>query len=99
MRANAPARIKIGSVRLSCLVTDLSSSGACLLIDGPLEENARIWLVMDNKPLISAKAAWRKRNRIGLRFDKDQDWVHRIHADRYDAAPWLEERSRPNERD
>jgi hypothetical protein len=98
MRANTPARIKAGTARISCLVTDLSSSGACLSVDGPLEENARIWLVMDNKPLISAKAAWRKRNRIGLRFDKDQDWVQRIHKDRDDPSAWLEESLSPNER-
>jgi hypothetical protein len=96
MRANTPARIKVGVSRISCLVTDVSSSGACLSVDGPLDENARLWLVMDNKPPISAKAAWRKRNRIGLSFDKDQDWVHRIHKDRFDPSAWLEESSSPN---
>jgi PilZ domain len=91
--ARLPARIKVGTSRAACLVTDVSSSGACLSLDGPLDQNTKLWLIMDNLPPVSATAAWRKRNRVGLRFDKEQDWVHRVHKDRFAPIAGSQERS------
>jgi PilZ domain-containing protein len=90
-RANMPARIKVGPNRATVTVTDVSASGACLAFDGPLSADVEIWLVIDRFPPISATTAWRRSNRVGLRFHQDQDWVGQVHKDRFDASAWLQD--------
>ena len=87
--ANMPARIKIGSTRTTCTVKDVSSSGACLTLDDVMAEDVSIWLIIGNLPPIQATAAWRKSNRIGLRFHQDQQWLEQDHKDRFDPTAWL----------
>lgn len=89
LRANVPARIKAGSARLSCTVTDLSGAGACLTLEGTMSSDVAIWLVIDNLPPIQATPVWRKRNRMGLKFSDDQQWVERANRDRFDPTAWL----------
>ena len=93
IRANMPARLKAGTSRVSCQVTDVSSGGACLTLGGPLDEDGMLWLIMNNLPPVLAKAVWRKSNRVGLRFEKDQSWVHQAGEARFNTAAWLEEGS------
>jgi hypothetical protein len=94
LRANLPARVKAGPARTSCMVTDMSSGGACLSFEGPLDQEAELWLIIDSLPPISAKAVWRKSNRIGVTFEREQDWVHQVHKDRFDPAAWIKTTTR-----
>src|SRR5262245_35659726 len=74
-RANWPAELRGGGVRIPCTVVDISSVGACLRLDEPAPENAALRLVIANVPPIAATAAWRKRSLLGIRFADEQSWV------------------------
>ena len=89
MRTNWPARIKVGANRTMCTVMDMSNNGACLSFEDALEQDAALWLVIDRFPPISATVAWRKRDRVGLRFREEQEWVQHAHKKRFDATAWL----------
>jgi len=89
VRTNWPARIKVGTNRTTCTVMDMSNAGACLAFEDALEQDATLWLVIDRFPPISATVAWRKRDRVGLRFREEQEWVQHAYKKRFDATAWL----------
>ncbi len=75
LRTRMPARIKVGTERASCTLLDISLEGACLSVEGPLNQDAKIWLIIDNLPPIAAAPAWRHKGRIGVKFDAGQEYL------------------------
>jgi PilZ domain len=74
LRARIPARIKTGPNRASCLLVDISRTGACLSVEGPVDPSAKLWLIVDNLPPIPATPAWHERGRLGVKFEREQEW-------------------------
>jgi hypothetical protein len=90
LRARIPARIKTGTNRSSCLLVDISRNGACLSVDGPVDGNTKIWLIVDNLPPIAATPAWRNGAKLGVKFERDQDWLQNLNEPRAAAASGAE---------
>ena len=89
-RANWPAELRGGGVRVPCTVVDVSSSGACLRIEQQaLPKRTEFWLIVEKVPPIPVVAAWRKANHLGLRFRTEQQWVLDSYEQRFDPAAWL----------
>ena len=88
-RANWPAELRGGGVRVPCTVVDVSSSGACLRIEQALPKRTQFWLIVEKVPPIPAVPTWRKANHLGLRFKTEQLWVIDSYQQRFDPAAWL----------
>jgi hypothetical protein len=89
LRANWPAEIRAGGARIACTVLDVSSGGAHVRVEQSPPASDRIWLLVENVGPVAAELAWQRKDRIGLRFLKDQEWVSRICKKRFDPAAWL----------
>jgi hypothetical protein len=89
LRANWPAEIRAGGVRIECTVLDVSSGGAHLRVENLPPASDRIWLLVENVGPVAGELAWQHKDRIGLRFLKEQEWVTRLSKKRFDPAAWL----------
>lgn len=89
LRANWPAELRTNGEKMPCLVMDVSSDGANLIVESPLSGNAPLWLIVENVGPIAAQVAWRERSRVGLCFLEEQDWVLQVSKQRFDPAAWL----------
>jgi hypothetical protein len=87
--ANWPAEIRAGGVRIACTVLDVSSAGAHLRVDCVPPPSERIWLLVENVGPVAAQIAWQKRDRMGICFMKEQEWVSRLCKTRFDPSAWL----------
>ncbi|HYM17488.1 MAG TPA: PilZ domain-containing protein [Micropepsaceae bacterium] len=90
-RANWPAELKCGGSRIPCTVLEISAGGASIKIGSIPTEGPQLWLVIDRMPPISAVLAWREKERVGLRFADEQEWVAQSYQQRFDPAAWLRE--------
>ncbi len=88
-RANWPAELRGGGVRIPCTVVEISSGGASVKIAGIPSGAAQLWLVIDKVAPIAAAVAWRERGRAGLRFIEEQAWVAESYRQRFDPAAWM----------
>ena len=90
MRANWPAELRTTGAKIHCTVVDVSSDGAHLRIESPLNGDAPLWLIVENVGPIAAQLAWQEQSRAGLCFLEKQEWVHRVCKQRFDPTAWLE---------
>jgi hypothetical protein len=90
LRVNLPASIVTGADRIECMVTNISSAGACLAL-GNIKDAVPLWLVVDRKRPIPATIVWRKRDSVGVRFRTHQNWVDEVSEERFDPSAWLRE--------
>lgn len=88
---NWPAEVRFNRLRRACVVIDISRAGASIRMDGLPEGVSELRLVLDTAPPIAAALAWRTRNRIGLRFLSEQEWLDELGRRRFDAAAWLDQ--------
>jgi hypothetical protein len=89
LRANWPAELRTNGAKADCMVMDVSSEGANLLIESPLSGDAPIWLIVENVGPIAASIAWQQENRVGLCFLEEQEWVFQVSKQRFDPTAWL----------
>lgn len=87
-KTNWPAEIRLSTERVGCVVLDISSWGAQLQLDVPLEEEIHLSLVIENIGSIAARVMWRRERMIGVQFVEQQAWIRRLHAQRLDPATW-----------
>jgi PilZ domain len=83
------AELKHGDAVVPCTVVDVSSAGAQLSIAEPPPPSRVVWLMLPKTAPIPATLAWRSEGRVGLRFLREQHWLHRQEAKRFDAAEWV----------
>ena len=83
------AELKIGATRVPCTVIDVSSAGAQLQVGEAPPAGRKLWLMLPNAAPIPAALAWRQDGRVGVRFLREQGWLDRQEARRFDAASWL----------
>lgn len=85
---NWPAELRFLRTRLACVVIDISCTGACIRAEGVPDGVGELKLILASGPPIAASLAWRDRDRFGLRFAAEQDWIGGIGVRRIDwAAP------------
>lgn len=89
VRANWPAELRTNGEKTDCVVMDVSSYGANLLVESPLSGDAALWLIVENVGPIAAHIAWQKKSRVGLCFLEEQDWVLQVSKQRFDPTAWL----------
>ena len=89
LRANWPAESRSQGKRIPCMVTDISSEGACLSFDRGTDQESTMWLIIDKMP-ISAEIVWRKKNEVGVRFEEEQEWILDACKKRFDPTAWLQ---------
>jgi len=89
LRANWPAELRTNGEKTQCMVMDVSSDGANLLVESPLNGDVPLWLIVENVGPIAAQVAWQERNRVGLCFLEEQDWVLQVSTQRFDPTAWL----------
>jgi len=97
-RANWPAELRGGGARVPCTVVEISSGGASVKVAGAPPNAAQLWLVIDKIPPISATLAWRQRDRVGLTFAQEQNWVADSYRQRFDPAAWLRQDGKDDRR-
>ena len=88
-RANWPAEVRGAGIRVSCIVVDISSVGACLRLDHAPPRSGTLHLVIGSVPPIAAIAAWRKNALFGVRFLREQSWVLDSCSNRFDPTAWI----------
>jgi hypothetical protein len=88
------AELKVGTTQVPCTVLDISSAGAQLRIDEAPPPSRKLWLMLPNAAAIPAALAWRQEGRVGVRFLREQNWLHRQEARRFDAAAWIDSAKR-----
>jgi hypothetical protein len=93
-QVNWTAELRAGADRVPCVVLDVSSGGACLRIKHVPPGPGPLLLVAPTILPIPVAVAWRKRNRIGLRFLEEQQWVPETCRPPADSAVWLQESTR-----
>ena len=89
LRANWPAELRTNGEKTHCMVMDVSSDGANLIVESPLSGDAPLWLIVENVGPIAAQIAWRDKGRVGLCFLEEQEWVLQVSKQRFDPAAWL----------
>jgi len=89
LKVDWAAELKIDATRIPCTVLDISSAGAQLRIDEAPPAGRKLWLMLPNAAPIPAALAWREEGRVGVRFLREQNWLNRQEARRFDAASWL----------
>ena len=90
LRANWPAELRTtGAKTTHCTVVDVSSDGANLRVESPLNGDAPLWLIVENVGPVAAQLAWQEQGRVGLRFLEKQEWVHQVSKHRFDPTAWL----------
>ena len=89
LRANWPAELRTNGEKSECMVMDVSSDGANLLVESPLSADAPLWLIVENVGPIAAQVAWQEQGRVGLCFLEEQEWVHQVSKQRFDPTAWL----------
>lgn len=89
MRANWPAELRTTGAKTHCTVVDVSSDGANLSVESPLNRDAPLWLIVENVGPIAAQLAWQEQGRAGLCFLEKQEWVHQVCKQRFDPTAWL----------
>jgi hypothetical protein len=89
IQVNWPAEVRCGDKRLPCTIIDISSAGAQIQTDRLPDQTGRLWLVLDRAGPIPAVLAWRRNGRLGLRFLREQHWLHGLGAKRFDASAWM----------
>jgi hypothetical protein len=89
IRVDWAGELRFLRVRRPCRVLDVSSSGAHVQIDGLPSAIRQVWLVLDQGPPIAASLVWRERNRIGLSFHGEQEWLAEMGRRRLDSAAWV----------
>jgi hypothetical protein len=99
LRTRMPARIKVGTERASCTLLDISLEGACLSVEGSLNQDAKIWLIVDNLPPIAAAPAWRHKGRIGVKFEAGQEYLMLKGAERPASVAAASGGSNPSQND
>jgi len=87
-KTNWPAELVQTGGRIACIVTNISSWGAQVRIDTLPAEQERVWLNLETVGTIAAEIVWRREDRVGLQFLKQQEWIRRLHAQRLDPATW-----------
>jgi hypothetical protein len=92
LRANWPAELRNNGTTTNCIVVDVSSDGANLLVESPPSGDAPLWLIVENVGPIAAVLAWQEEGRIGLHFLEEQEWVFQVCKQRFDPAAWLKSR-------
>ncbi|MGH7073038.1 MAG: PilZ domain-containing protein [Stellaceae bacterium] len=96
MRANWPAELRCGPVRISCYVVDISVGGAKLRIAGVLPWNViNAWLIVEPFGPIYTETVWRKHEWLGVRFFEDHPEIGHLKTRRFDAASWIETEDDP----
>jgi hypothetical protein len=88
-RANWPAELRGGGVRVPCTVIDISAGGASVRIARVPSGGAQLWLIIDKVAPIAATLAWREKERAGVRFLQEQQWVAESYRQRFDPSAWL----------
>ncbi|MGZ8283202.1 MAG: PilZ domain-containing protein [Allosphingosinicella sp.] len=68
-----PGALVIGSIRQVCLIRKISSGGAVLHADLPVEEGRRLELELETGEHLDGTIAWRRGAEFGLRFDEPID--------------------------
>ena len=68
-----PGSIVLGSIREVCLIRKISSGGAVLHADLPIEEGRRLELELETGEHLAGTIAWRRGSEVGLRFDDPID--------------------------
>jgi hypothetical protein len=89
LRANWPAELRTSGAKAHCTVMDVSSDGANLIVESPLSADAPLWLIVENVGPIAAAVAWQEKNRVGLCFLEEQEWVFQVCKKRFDPTAWL----------
>jgi hypothetical protein len=69
------AELHTAKRRSPCVVEDVSAAGARLRAAVDAAERDLVYLVLVNFGSIEARIAWRRADRIGLRFTANQSWV------------------------
>jgi hypothetical protein len=87
--ADWPAELRFPHARLPCTVVDISSSGASVRIGTLPQDVSSLWLIVGSMRPIAGALVWRRRERVGLRFLQEQQWVVDLLAERFDPAAWL----------
>ena len=90
-RANWPAEVRGGGLRLTCSVVDISTAGACIRMESPAPETSTFRLLIGNVPPIAARPAWRKKEFLGLQFFDEQHWLLESYSQRFDPTAWLKD--------
>lgn len=68
-----PGEIVVGSIRQVCQIRKISSAGAVLHADIPVEEGGRLELELETGQHLDGTIAWRRGSELGLRFDAPID--------------------------
>ena len=89
LRANWPAELRSNGAKTNCTVVDVSGDGANLLVESPIPGDAPLWLIVENVGPIAAVLAWQTKERAGLHFLEEQEWVFQVCKQRFDPAAWL----------
>jgi hypothetical protein len=89
LRANWPGEIRANGMKIACTILDVSSGGASLRAESGLGEASQLWLVVENVGPVAAEFAWQDKNRVGIRFLEEQDWVLQLCDQRFNPAAWL----------
>ncbi|HZT89030.1 MAG TPA: PilZ domain-containing protein [Stellaceae bacterium] len=89
LSVSLPGELRVGRTRVLCTILDISNFGASVRIRNVLPDVTRTWLIIATMAPIQSEIAWRKRDRIGLRFVAEQQWVPQLVRDRFDPTAWL----------
>lgn len=87
-KTNWPAELTTAQGNTRCMVLDISSWGARLSLDTPVDLPDRVTLVIDGIGTIAAQVVWYRDDTMGLQFLEQQAWIRRLHAHRLDPATW-----------
>jgi hypothetical protein len=86
---NWPGELRFLGLRRACIVIDLSCAGAHVQVDGLPRGVRDVRLILEMGPPIAASLVWRRKDRLGLCFDREQDWIAELGRRRLDSAEWL----------
>jgi hypothetical protein len=89
VRVHWPAELRFLRMRRACVVTDVSRLGARIEVEGMPPGVREVRLLLDIGPPIAAVLMWRRNDRIGLSFKREQEWLAEIGRCRFDSAEWV----------